>query len=205
MEQKNLNKLRDDNWFKWSYEMMMLLKSKGLWKNVEYENLLEYTRRYESGSMLMSKEKEIVVNLENKEEKYNPKQEKKSIKWAEDDEKCMALIGLNVSEKFYGLIRACSNAFEAWNKLKKEFDGYNAANLLTIDRVMIIIDRLEEIGCETPQKEICYKILSSLPVSYKIITLSCLMVSPEKVPNKGKREERTKKMLQVWYKGSYSN
>jgi len=39
----SISKLRDDNGYKWSYEMKMLLGSKDLWKNCEYRSEEEYS------------------------------------------------------------------------------------------------------------------------------------------------------------------
>src|SRR5689334_17775977 len=50
-----------------------------------------------------------------------------------------------------------------------------------VDRVMNIIDKLNDLGCKTEEKEICYKILSSIPEKYKPITLTCLMLPEEKL------------------------
>ena len=76
-----------------------------------------------------------------------------------------------------------------------------------IDRITNITDRLLEIGAETEEKEICYKILSSIPERYKPITLSCLMLPEDKLKvsqlrqnfaleSKGKmNENRSKEVL----------
>ena len=37
-----MTKLRDDNYYKWSYEMRMNLQSRGLWKNCEYDSFESY-------------------------------------------------------------------------------------------------------------------------------------------------------------------
>jgi copper chaperone CopZ len=39
-----LQKLADENYFKWSYEMEMHLRSLGLWKNVCFETIEEYLK-----------------------------------------------------------------------------------------------------------------------------------------------------------------
>jgi len=41
---KTISKLKDDNGYKWSYEMKMFLGSKDLWKNCEFKGLEEYLR-----------------------------------------------------------------------------------------------------------------------------------------------------------------
>ena len=42
METTKMTKLRDDNYYKWSYEMRMNLQSRGLWKNCEYDSFESY-------------------------------------------------------------------------------------------------------------------------------------------------------------------
>jgi hypothetical protein len=105
-----------------------------------------------------------------------------------------------VSERFIPIIRESTTAYQAWQKIEEELAGSNNSTMLTlkcqfyearmsekenlvnyVDRVMMIVERLSDIGCKTEEKEICYKILSSIPERYKPITLSCLMLPPEKL------------------------
>jgi len=84
--------------------------------------------------------------------------------------------------------------------IKKEFVGLNNSMKLSlkcqfyeakmnekgqllkyVDRITNITDRLDDIGCYTEEKEICFKILSSIPENYRPITLSCLMIPEDKL------------------------
>src|ERR1044071_2621803 len=105
-------KLKDDNYYRWSYDIQMTLKSKNLWKNCEYESIGEYRRSMMDKSG--KDEKEIITNQER-------------MKWLEDDDKCIAIIGKNVSERFIPIIKNARTAHHAWVNITQEFAGYNNA------------------------------------------------------------------------------
>lgn len=198
-----LQKLADENYFKWSYEMEMHLRSLGLWKNVCFEAIEEYWKS------LDGEEEPQEIKLEPKKKAKSNESPLKLIeavkpaekrKWKEDDSKCIATIGLFVAEKFYRKLRECKSAYEAWRILAKEAGGQNNYNKLAlkcqfysiameeeepllkfVDRVTLITDKLSQIGVATEESEICFKILSALPEEYKPITLSCLMIDQEKL------------------------
>ncbi len=179
-----IKKLTDDNGYKWSYEMKMMLGSKDLWKNCEFRSIEEYLR---------------ALDDEDKNEKKGASLSERR-EWKKDDMKCLSIIGLCVSERFIPIIREATTAYQAWLEIERELAGSNNSTMLTlkcqfyearmteketlvnyVDRVMSIIGRLNDIGCKTEEREICYKILSSIPERYKPITLSCLMLPPEKL------------------------
>ncbi len=123
------------------------------------------------------------------------------------------------------IIRESTTAHQAWQNINQELASSNNSIMLTlkcqfyearmteketlvnyVDRVMMIIERLNDIGCKTEEKEICYKILSSIPERYKPITLSCLMLPPEKLvvsqlranfslENQGRKEVKQREAL----------
>ena len=216
---KTISKLKDENGYKWSYEMKMILGSKDLWKNCEFKGLEEYLRSLDDD------------DDENEKKEVRRKNEKKEIsiterrEWKKDDSKCLSIIGMSVGERFIPIIRESTTAHQAWQKIEVELAGSNNSTMLTlkcqfyearmteketlvnyVDRVMMIIERLNDIGCKTEEKEICYKILSSIPEKYKPITLSCLMLPPEKLvvsqlrasfslENQGRKEIKQKEAL----------
>jgi len=48
-----------------------------------------------------------------------------------------------------------------------------------LDRVLAIVNKLQDYGCPTGESEICYKVLSSIPDHYRPITMSCMQVAEE--------------------------
>ena len=168
-----LTKLSDDNYSTWSYEMELLLKSKGLWKHTQTE--------------WVKGEKDT---LEGK-----AKQPDSLDQWEENDDRASALIGLNVSQKFYPVLKGKKSCFQIWNALLAEFtEILNGVKLMLkcqfykarmqdgetllkyLDCVLLIVDRLADLGCPTSNSETCYKILSSIPEVYKPITMSCMQM-----------------------------
>ena len=113
-------------------------------------------------------------------------------KFVDDDERCLALIALHVNEKYYGKVRQAKTAKEAWDLLRQESGATNMYYILSlkfqfhtctfgeketllkfVDKVTMICDKLRELGVDTDEKEVCYKILSHLPDQYKSIALTC--------------------------------
>ena len=103
------------------------------------------------------------------------------------------------TEKFYRRARDCDSAWEL-ETLKTEAGGSKNATKLSlkcefysarmedredlskfVDRVAIIVDKLHDVGCTTSESEVCYKILASLPTSYRSMTLACLMMPEEQL------------------------
>jgi hypothetical protein len=169
----NIVKLAEDNYYKWSYEMEMMLKVKELW------NCCQLT----PGEYIESLEKFKI-----KEETLDTK----IIKFREDNERCLAFIGLSVTEKYYGTVKSSTSAKEVWNKLKEETGATNLHYVLSlkfqfytctmeeketltkfVDKVVMIVDKLKELGFNTEEREVCFKILSHLPERYKTVSLTC--------------------------------
>ena len=187
-------KLSDTNHYKWTYDITMLLKSQDLWKNVIYKNIDEYYRM-----MRRSIEDDEVKEIEEDDKKLMI-DFKERLKWERDDEKCLAVIGMSVGERFIPIIRECKTAHEAWEAIQREIAGASNSQKLTLkcqfydatmseneslvmylDRISRIIDKLKEIGCKTDESEVCYKILSSIPQKYKSIQLTCLMLPEDQL------------------------
>src|SRR6185437_14669294 len=205
---EKISKLNDNNSYKWSYEIKMLLQSKDLLKNIEYESLIEFTAKT-LGNDLSESQKQIINEKGNNDndrrleliEKLEKKLEiskKDKMEWVRDDSRCVAIIGLSVSERYIPLIKESKNAFELWTKIKNELSTINNGQKLMLkcqfydakmteketliqylDKVVSICSKLEEIGCKTDESEICYKILSSIPEKYKAIKLTMLMMPEE--------------------------
>src|SRR5436305_872382 len=102
-------KLNDENYYTWSYDVEMLLSSKGLWEHClspterqqqrqQYEELLRPT------SILRS-------NFDENEQLRFTEPERIDAKWIEDDKKCMAIIGMNIETKFISIIRRSRLAY----------------------------------------------------------------------------------------------
>ncbi len=210
-------KLNDSNHYKWTYDITMLLKSQDLWKNVIHKNIDEYYRMMR---------RSIEGDVEEKEEENDRKDKinfKERLKWERDDEKCLAVIGMSVGERFIPIIRECKTANEAWEAIQREIAGASFSQKLTLkcqfydarmsekeslvmylDRINGIVDKLREIGCKTDESEVCYKILSSISEKYKSIQLSCMMLPEDQLKinilrqhftleNQGKKKEERRK------------
>src|SRR5262249_40890352 len=97
-------------------------------------------------------------------------------------------------------IKNAKTCKEAWAMLKKDFlETSNSQKLVLkcqyheakqgdreslskyLDRVVYLEERLRELGVETKQQEVCYKILSSIRDEYRVITMSCMQLSEEKL------------------------
>ncbi len=89
---KTISKLKDDNGYKWSYEMKMFLGSKDLWKNCEFKGLEEYLRSLDDDD---EDEEEDEENEKKEKKKKKRKNEKKEVsvserrEWKKDDAKCL--------------------------------------------------------------------------------------------------------------------
>ncbi len=79
----------------------MLLKSQDLWKNVICKNIDEYY------SMMRRAMGEVVKEKE-EDDKKSMIEIKERLKWERDDEKCLAVIGMSVGERFIPIIGECS-------------------------------------------------------------------------------------------------
>src|SRR6185503_14729726 len=110
----------------------------------------------------------------------------------ENDQKAHALIGLNIEQKFYHVVKYTTYSHEAWRALKKEFTtAVNGLKLMLkcqfydarmtdketllkyLDHVVGITEKLYDLGTKTKETETCYKVLSSIPDTYKPITMAC--------------------------------
>ncbi len=106
---KTISKLKDDNGYKWSYDLKMFLGSKDLWKNCEFKGLEEYLRSLDD-------EDEDEENEKKEKKEKKGKNEKKEIsiivrrEWKKDDAKCLSIIGMSVGERFIPTIREATTA-----------------------------------------------------------------------------------------------
>jgi hypothetical protein len=194
-------KLGDDNFYSWSYEMEMLLSSKGLWNHClteeqqinEIYDLAKETLKSENPEADLKRENVIMVA-----KKLLPK---KDADWYSNDKKCLAIIGLNVDPKFIPTIRAHKTAAEVWNGLKANFTSQSGGTILSLktkfykaeleegkesltqylDRIVLLTEKLKDLGCATQEDEICYKVLSSLPESYNSMTMALMVIPNDKL------------------------
>ncbi len=116
-------------------------------------------------------------------------------RWETENEKAVGIIGQHVAPSFYPLISETNSAFKIWNNLAKHFEGTNKVNKLTLknefysthqqpneslliylDRLILISQKLSDLGNKTPEEEICYKAISSLNIEYKPIQMAVLMM-----------------------------
>ena len=187
--------------------MRMILQSRGLWKNCEYEDFERYLVEMKKKKADTEKRLQRTINDRRrdngqKEIKFDENKDdevivttKEMMDWMNDDEKCVAMIGLSLSDRFITTIKQLTTAYEIWNKIKELASTNNSAMKLTlkcqfyeakmteketlvnyVDRIEQIVEKLDEIGSKTEEKEVCYKILSSIPEKYKPIVLTCFMI-----------------------------
>ena len=207
-----MTKLRDDNYYKWSYEMRMNLQSRGLWKNCEYDSFESYVIEMKKKKQEVEIRMQQTINekrIQNNQQaiKFDESKEdqvmmttKEMMEWMNDDEKCVAIIGLCLSDRFIITIKQLSSAYQIWNKIKELSSTNNSAMKFSlkvqfyeakmtekeslvnyVDRIEQITEKLEEMGSNTEEKEICYKILSSIPEKYKPIVLTCFMIPENEI------------------------
>ncbi len=104
-----MTKLRDDNYYKWSYEMRMNLQSRGLWKNCENDSfesyVIEMKKKQETEIRIQQSinEKRIqnnqqVIKFDESKEDQVMMTTKEMMEWM-NDEKCVAIIGLCLSDR----------------------------------------------------------------------------------------------------------
>ena len=104
-------KLTDDNYYTWSYEMEMLLASKGLWNHCltdvqQIQELKEFIK------MELPEAEEDKI-----EELALQRLPKKDVTWMSRDKKCIALIGMHVDAKFIPIVK--SQKFARQNSRKR--------------------------------------------------------------------------------------
>jgi hypothetical protein len=195
-------KLGDDNFYSWSYEMEMLLSSKGLWNHCLTEEqqiaeLSQFSEQVYREANPDVKDIKADVILETAK-KLLPT---KDATWITNDKKCVAIIGLNVDAKFIPTIRAHKYAADVWKALKNNFTSQSGGTILTLktkfykaemedgkeslteylDRIVLITEKLRDLGCQTQETEICYKVLSSLPEHYNAMTMALMVIPTEKL------------------------
>lgn len=185
---KNISLLVDENYANWKFEIKMLLKQKELFHAVTFADAEEYFM----DELDMSKE-----DIEKMDAKELVKHNKA---WKRDNEKAIAYIGQYVDKKFYKYIADEKAANTVWSNLESHFSSLNTANrmhvkiefykaqqtrnesLLTyLERVVAITDKLRDLGWDTPDLEICIKVLSSLADEFRPVQLSCLMIPEDKL------------------------
>ncbi len=176
-----ISKLSDSNYHKWSYDIKLVLQTKGLWKNVENATLADYVDEMNDGVS----EEEDKVKMTGKDR----------VEWKENNEKCMAIIGLSVSDRYTQTIKESTTPKEIWVKLKAlctttdrslkfslqsqffEAKMNEKETLINyVDRVVGIVEKLKEIGSEIEEEIICFKILYSLQERYRPIIMTCMMI-----------------------------
>jgi hypothetical protein len=194
---KKITKLSDDNYYSWSYEMELFLIGKGLWTHcqTEEELLAEKIEEIRHESEEAQSEAQLLVVA------------KKRLSASKDqdfyakDKKCISCIGLNVDSKFYPIIRAHKMACDVWKALRANFTSHAGGMVLSLktsfykaemedgqeslnqylDRIVLISEKLRELGCPTNEQEICYKVLSSLPDNYKAMTMALMVVDSKQL------------------------
>ncbi len=176
-----ITKLSDNNYHKWSYDIRLVLQTKGLWKNVEHESLNDYVRDMNDG-------------VEDEDDKVKMTG-KDRVEWKENNEKCSAIIGLSVSDRYTQTIKDSTTPNEIWVKLKAlctttdrslkfslqsqffEAKMNEKETLINyVDRVVGIVEKLKEIGSTIEEEIICFKILYSLQERYRPIIMTCMMI-----------------------------
>jgi hypothetical protein len=169
MENTKIVKLNDDNYFKWSYEMRMILQGRGLWKNCEHEDLERYIvetkkKKYELERKMTVKINERRRESGQKEIKFDENRDdevmittKEMMDWMNDDEKCVAMIGLSLSDRFIITIKQLTTAYEIWNRIKELASTNNSAMKLSLkiqffdakmtekESLVNYVDRVEQI------------------------------------------------------------
>src|SRR5689334_4620727 len=105
-----ISKLTDTNFSTWSYEMEMLLKAKGLWLHTQ---IPPRGLKEEEGTA-PGKEKEGTSST-TLLEGYG------DAKWQENDDRATALIGLNLTPKFYPLMKGKKTCYHVWTAIRAEF------------------------------------------------------------------------------------
>jgi hypothetical protein len=167
-----LEVLTDENYSKWSFQMEMELRAKGLWKYVE--------------------------NPIKTEGKGKEKDKERDV--PEGDSMAQGRIALNVDPKFYELIRSEETAHEAWNALKGYFLDlvlstkiqlkarfytalmYEDETLVQyVDRVQAIWEDLKRIGDKTPESEVVYKVIVTVTSKYNFIAMAAAQVPEDKL------------------------
>ena len=120
MESKRrIGLLTNDNYHTWSYEVKMLLMSKGLWIHCTL-SFAEWL--ISSGGVKLEDGVELDLDT------VPPA---KKLEWEVNDPQCQALIGMHVPPHLSGNISSCKTARESWQALKKVFyETSNATKLL---------------------------------------------------------------------------
>jgi hypothetical protein len=199
-KKNTITKLGDDNYYSWSYEMEMLISSKGLWNHCQTEKqqiaeLIEFLEQNPTNPQADPLNKEQLLVAAQKLLAV------KDTKYMSENKKCIALIGLNVDSKFIPIIRSFKYACDVWQALKHNFTSHAGGTILSLktkfykaemedsqenlnqylDRIVLLTEKLRELGCPTQEQEICYKVLSSLPEHYNSMTMALMVVDPSKL------------------------
>jgi len=149
----DIEKLRDDNFLRWRFEMTNLLRSKGLWKYCQYpfgKSTTISTTPSSTKTLKTTQRTDVqdysfddAVDEEDDDEGSKGKEaiQKTTItpptstqhqNDIEYDQKALGKISLNVTEKFYDLIYDSDNAFSAWNAISKYFSVLKASTKLAL-------------------------------------------------------------------------
>ena len=150
----HIPKLTDNNYYQWSFQIELLLKSKGLWSFAQTQN----------------------DSLE--EDKV------------EKDGRAQGIIGLHVESKFFSAIRDQKIAYSVCNALKECFTTSATTSILLLkcryhqarmepdesllaylDWIKDIVDQLTALESTTEDKELCYKIVTTLTSDYEPLVM----------------------------------
>src|SRR5215469_9114970 len=172
------SKLEGPNYQEWSFQMKMALQSRSVWQCCKFVSIESYL-------MEVNPKAGVPTNAE-------------ITKWQQKNLIAIALIGQCVTFKFVSTVESTENACFLWEKLKEDCKVFKNASeialksqfynirmfenetpLRFLDRVLELVYKLDCIGSKVEDKEICMRVIASLPEKYSSIKNYCLML-PEK-------------------------
>ena len=189
-------KLGDENYFKWSFEMEMYLIREGMWDcclytEDEYEEFIEGDK-----SPLKPKTKKASLSstsLSSTTEVSSGEVKRAMKEFRANDRKCRATIGCYVNEKYIDILKRNETAKGVWNALKEETGSSKSHYLINLkfqfytctmgdreslskflDRVAMLNAKMRECGAPIDEKEVCYMVLCHLPEKYRAIQLNLM-------------------------------
>jgi len=154
-----MEKLRDDNWQTWKFQMKHLLIAKGLWGVVDLSEVLATGASAEQRSAFQRK-----------------------------SQKAFSTIALSVSASKVYLISSCEEPNQAWNTLKKHYERDSLGSKLLLKKQYFraqmeegtsleqhlkhmkeLTDRLSAIGAAISEEDQVVTLLGSLPSCYATV------------------------------------
>jgi len=155
----SIEKLTEENYSTWKFQMKHLLKAKGIFDNVELKNQPDENAAAEAKA-----------------------------KYQSDSEKAFSFIVLGVSAKLLYLITQCETASDAWKKLRGHFERDTLANKLFLKKKFFrlsmaqgcsisehmkimkeLTDKLTALGSPVSEEDQIVTLLGSLPASYDTV------------------------------------